>query len=167
MTGTNNQGMYEVSAVDRHQQQRDAGSLPPGAQLASSASSPAMGAGREDAVQARLPADTLRLPPGMRIDGSMGVSSAVLLEGEFNGTLSAKGLIVVAKGARLCGCITGDGDIIVAGEVFASDGSPVAIHAGGRLMAAETAKIAGNVHYATIAIYEGAAVTGTLVPHSA
>ncbi len=139
---------------------------PPAAATRAGLRAAAAGALRPDdagCFRATYSADsTLVVPRGAAVQGDVEAGN-VLVCGTVHGNVHAHGGdVVIDRGGRVEGRVSGTAAIVIAGDVRAGADRP-AVVSQGLLCLAETACVQGRVHYTVIEIYRGARVAGSLL----
>ena len=91
----------------------------------------------------------LRFADGLRIDGEV--------VGDVRAGAGAPGLLVISATAKVEGAVHAD-HVIVNGQIHGP------VHAGTMLELQPKARIAGDVHYKTLEMHQGATISGKMFP---
>lgn len=100
------------------------------------------------------------VPADANVRGNLTCKS-IRIQGELTGSVCASGLVVVEEGAVLNGQILG-ADIVVLFGTVAATVNQAAIRCKGLVVLAESARVIGHVQCASVAIYQGARLVGTV-----
>lgn len=98
---------------------------------------------------------------GSRIEGNVQFTDGLRIDGEVVGDVrvgpGAAGLLVVSATARVEGAVHAD-HVIVNGQIHGP------VHAARMLELQPKARIAGDVHYKTLEMHQGATICGKMFP---